>query len=91
MGVDIVYAAKNHKLLIPVQVHNEVVNIRYPDFPAPLASKVWSIIHGNTNVRPSPRTLRTVLEAELSWIGALGSEEEDIADPYVIALALDLK
>ena len=90
-GVDIVHAAENHKLLMPIQVHNEVVNVRHPDFPAPLASKVWNIIHGRTNVRPSPRALRAVLETELSWIGTLGSEEEDIADPYVIALALDLK
>lgn len=91
VGVDIVRATENHKLLMPIQVHNEVVNVRHPDFPAPLASKVWSIIRGGANVRPSPRALRTVLATELSWIGMLGSEEEDIADPYVIALALDLK
>lgn len=91
VGVDIVRATENHKLLMPIQVHNEVVNVRHPDFPAPLASKVWSIIQGGANVRPSPQALRTVLATELSWIGMLGSEEEDIADPYVIALALDLK
>ena len=56
VGVDIVRAAENHKLLMPIQVHNEAVNVRYPDFPAPLASKVWSIIRGGARRGRPPLT-----------------------------------
>lgn len=77
------------ELLFPSQVHRELTDpqlIRHPDMPGAWTARAWRLMKPH----PAPKdvTVREVLRAHPDIIDV--DAQQDQADPYVVALAIEL-
>ena len=77
------------QLVFPSQVHRELTDpqiIKHPDMPGAWAARAWRLMrpHPSTN----DLTVREVLRAHPDVVDV--NSQHDQADPYVVALAIEL-
>ena len=77
------------ELLFPSQVHRELTDpqlIRHPDMPGAWVARAWRLM--KPHPAPKDTTVREVLRAHPDLIDV--NAQHDQADPYVVALAVEL-
>lgn len=73
-------------IVFPRQVHQEISRVKHPDAPGVWAAGIASSVRQSD---PREETLKKVLEVASDMLDP--NSEKDLADPYVVAMALELQ
>ena len=88
IAVSLLDLARLGQVMFPATVHREMVELNHPDVPGVWAAKA-STIQGVLQ-EPQGKTVREVLASHGTLVDQSDPNEAQKADPFVVALALEL-